>query len=128
MTHHHIQQNPKRIDVRPLIHPLTVTLLRTHKLRRPHDHPVLRVLVRRLVPHLGYPKIENLHRITTRGRLQKHHVLGLQIPVDNSRLMDRPERIRQLKPNIRNLTRRKYRPLLDIIRQRPAVHILHHNA
>ena len=99
---HLVEHRPERVEVGARIDLLPERLLGGHVLRRAVDHPQLRQDLRRAargrcrrllagqLTHrdLGDPEVEHLHEVGVGFALHEHHVLGLEVAVDD------PERVR----------------------------------
>ena len=87
---HLVEDDPRRVDVRPGVDDLGERLLRREVLGRPEDHARLRegrragaAAPRHGLRDLGDPEVEDLHDVGLTVALDEHDVVGLEIAVDD---------------------------------------------
>jgi hypothetical protein len=121
------QQHAERVDVGAVIDLLALARLGRHVLRRPEDDAgggeVLRAA---LGHHLGQAEIEQLDERRITAPLEQHHVVGLEVAVDDPGGVGRRQRVGDLCAHVQR-PRHVEEPLAgQHLRQGLAVEVLHH--
>ena len=108
LEHH----DAKRVQVRPRVDGLPERLLRRHVLRGAVDHPELREHLPLLLGfarepsdgHLRDAEVEHLHEIRIALARDEHHVLGLEVAMDDAQGVRAPEGTRDLPGDVHRAT------------------------
>ena len=117
------EDDPQRVEVRPRVDRLAERLLRRHVVGRPEHRADPRELrrgpaARRLGGRvdLGDPEVEDLHEVRVAVVLDEHHVLGLEVAVDDARGVRGAER-RGDAPQDVNRAFERQRAVLQLVAQ-----------
>jgi hypothetical protein len=112
----------ERVDVGPGVGPFEIVdELGRHVLRRADSAAGLRLDVGRFADHLGNAEVEDLDRVRLADQVDQHHVVGLQVAVDDSLVMGLDERAEYLVHDADDAVGRQ-RPVLpeDVAERLPA--------
>ena len=116
-----VEDDPNGVEIRRCADRVALRLLRGQVLRGAHDRACLR--------HVGRtcPRDPEIGHLDVVGVVLDHHVVGLEVAVDDAAAVGEPRRLEDLDRDLDRTDRIERRLLADHLLERAAGQVLHHD-